>query len=166
VPLLKNIADKRILEVGIGAGYYTRYVMNRNEVVGVDQNPHLCELPVTVCKGDAAQLDKAVGEQKFDIIMSMWMTEYLNREPLQAFLCQARQLIDGNGMLLTTIIANKGIGLLYVTAAKKLRHIAKYCYNIRDVETIIRQAGFGGIEIKTLNARLGLQWAYLVMAQI
>jgi SAM-dependent methyltransferase len=166
VPLLKNIAGKRIVEVGIGAGYYTRYVMDRNKVVGVDQNPQLCELAVETHKGDAARLSEAVGGRKFDIVLSMWMTEYLDREQLQAFLCQARQTLDEKGTLLTTVIADKGIGLLYITAAKKLRHIEKYCYNVCDVETMVRRAGFGRVEIKALNARLGLSWAYLVEAQV
>lgn len=166
VPLLKNIAGKRIIEVGIGAGYYTGYLMERNEVVGVDQNPQLCQLPIKVYKGDAARLNEAVGERKFDVVVSMWMTEYLDRKQLQAFLCQARQTLESKGTLLTTIIADKGIGLLYITAAKKLRNIAKYCYNVRAVETMVRQAGFGRIEIKILNARFGLPWAYLVEAQV
>jgi cyclopropane fatty-acyl-phospholipid synthase-like methyltransferase len=166
VPLLKNIADKRIVEVGIGAGYYTRYLMERNEVLGIDQNPQLCELPVEIRKGDATQLNEAVNERKFDLVLSMWMTEYLNHEQLQAFLCQARQLLDDKGMLLTTIIADKGVGWLYIIAAKTIRHVVKYCYNVCDVETMMRQAGFGRVEIKTLNARLGLPWAYLVEAQV
>jgi cyclopropane fatty-acyl-phospholipid synthase-like methyltransferase len=140
--------------------------MNGNKVCGIDQNPHLCQLPIKVYKGDAARLNEAVGEKNFDVVMSMWMTEYLNHEQLQAFLCQSRQMLSGGGMLLTTIIADKGMGILYVTAAKKLRHIAKYCYNISVVEKMTRQAGFNSVEIKTLNARLGLSWAYLVSAQI
>jgi cyclopropane fatty-acyl-phospholipid synthase-like methyltransferase len=166
VPLLKNIADKRIVEVGIGAGYYTRYMMEHNEVLGVDQNPQLCELPIEIRKGDATRLTEAVGERKFDVVVSMWMTEYLDREQLQAFLSQARQVLNDKGMLLATIIADKGIGRLYIAAAKKLRHIKKYCYNMRDVEAMVRQAGFGTVEIKTLNARLGLPWAYLIEAQV
>ena len=166
IPLLKSLTGKRILEVGIGSGYYTRYVMNGNKVCGIDQNPHLCQLPIKVYKGDAARLNEAIGEKNFDVVMSMWMTEYLNHEQLQTFLCQSRQMLSGGGMLLTTIIADKGMGILYFTAAKKLRHIANYCYNISVVEKMTRQAGFNSVEIKTLNARLGLSWAYLVSAQI
>jgi len=58
VPLLQNIAGCNIVEVGIGAGYYTRYVMEHNKVLGVDQNPQLCELPVEIRKGDTGLLVK------------------------------------------------------------------------------------------------------------
>jgi ubiquinone/menaquinone biosynthesis C-methylase UbiE len=56
IPLISQIKDKNILDVGLGTGYYTRFLIEDNEITGIDQNPHLCKLPIKVYKGDAIGL--------------------------------------------------------------------------------------------------------------
>ena len=66
--------------MGLGTGYYTKILINNNVVVGVDRNPHLCKLSIKLYDGDATELAKLVKAEKFDIVFSTWMTEYLDEE--------------------------------------------------------------------------------------
>lgn len=165
VPAISQIKGKSILDVGLGTGDYTRLLINDNKIVGVDQNPHLCKLPIKVHKGSATELSTLVAGEKFDAVLSTWMTEYLSREQLTAFFKEARKVLANQGMLITTIISKYGFGFLYVTAAKIIRGIDKYNYTKKEVVDMLKEAGFVDIEIVNLSSRLYVPWAYLVTAK-
>jgi ubiquinone/menaquinone biosynthesis C-methylase UbiE len=165
VPLISQIKDKKILDVGPGTGWYTKLLLKDNVVVGVDRNPHLCQLPIKVHKGDATQLAGLVGDDRFDVVLSTWMTEYLSAQQLQQFFNEARKVLKDDGRLMTTIISKCGFGFLYVTAAKIIRGIDKYNYTSKRVTDMLKEAGFVDIEIVNLNSWLYAPWAYLVVAR-
>ena len=164
IPLLADLADKKILDVGLGSGYYTRYLVEKNTVVGVDQNPHLCKLDVPVHKGDATELSALVNEEKFDIIFSAWMTEYLDEEQLDGFFVESKKVLKDDGRLITTVISKYGFGFLYITMAGMLRGIDKYNYPRKQIIAKLKEAGFADIEIIRLDSWLFVPWAYLVIA--
>jgi ubiquinone/menaquinone biosynthesis C-methylase UbiE len=164
VPLISQIKGKKILDAGPGTGHYTRMLLKDNGIVGVDQNPHLCRLPITVHKGDATKLTELVGGEKFDVVLSTWMTEYLDGQQLQEFFNEARKVLKDDGRLITTIISKYGLGWLYITAAKMIRGINKYNYTGKRVTDMLKGAGFTDIEIVNLNSWLYVPWAYLVVA--
>jgi SAM-dependent methyltransferase len=165
IPMLSDFADKRILDVGLGSGYYTRYLVERNDVVGVDQNPHLCKLDVPVHKGDAAELSALVGGEKFDIVFSVWMTEYLDEEQLDGFFVESKKVLNSGGRLITTVISKYGFGFLYITMAGMVRGIDKYNYQKKKIIAKLKAAGFADIQIIKLDSWLFIPWAYLVIAQ-
>ena len=67
VPLIDGIKGKKILDVGLGTGRYTRLLVKDNEVVGVDRNPHLCQLPIKVLRATRPNLSSWRGK-----IASIW----------------------------------------------------------------------------------------------
>jgi cyclopropane fatty-acyl-phospholipid synthase-like methyltransferase len=164
IPLISQIKDKKILDVGPGTGLYTKLLLKDNVVIGVDRNPHLCRLPLKVHKGDATQLVELVGDEKFDLVFSTWMTEYLDEKQLKQFFGSAKKVLRHEGKLMTTIISKCGFGFLYVTAAKMVRGIDKYNYAGKRVMNMLKEAGFADIEIINLNSWLYVPWAYLVVA--
>lgn len=164
IPLISKIKGMNILDVGLGTSYYTRILFDNNQITGIDQNPHLCKLPVKVYKGDASELTKLVKDEKFDIVISTWMTEYLNEEQLQRFFSESRKVLKDNGKLITTVISKYGMGFAYITMAKLARGIDKYNYKKQYIIEKLKQAGFGAIEIIDLNSWLYIPWAYLVVA--
>jgi len=165
IPFISQIKGKKILDVGPGSGRYTKLLLNDNEVIGIDRNPHLCRLPIKVLQADATQFVGLVGAQSFDMVFSTWMTEYLNPQQLGTFFRQARSAIKQGGELVTTIVSKHGFGFLYITAAKMIRGIDKYNYSKREVCDILREAGFKEISIVNLSSWLGIPWAYLVTAK-
>ena len=165
IPLIGGIKGKNILDVGLGTGRYTRLLLKDNKVVGVDPNPHLCRLPIKVHKGDATQLAELVETEKFDVVFSTWMTEYLNPEQLSGFFRQAKMVLKEKGSLMTTMISKSGFGFMYVTAAKVIRGIDKYNYTKKEVVDMLREAGFADIEITNISSWICIPWAYLVVAQ-
>ena len=165
IPILSDLADKRILDVGLGSGYYTRYLVEKNVVVGVDQNPHLCKLDVPVHKGDATGLSTLVGEEKFDVVFSAWMTEYLNVKQLDGFFAESKKVLKSNGRLITTVISRYGFGFVYIMMARIIRGIDKYNYTKRQVVEKLRVAGFTDIEIIRLDSWLFIPWAFMVIAE-
>jgi ubiquinone/menaquinone biosynthesis C-methylase UbiE len=165
IPLIGGIKGKKILDVGLGTGRYTRLLLNDNKIVGVDQNPHLCRLPIKVHQGDATQLAGLVGDERFDVVLSTWMTEYLNAQQLQQFFNAARKVLKDDGLLMTTIISKRGLGRLYITAAKMIRGIDKYNYTGKRVTDMLKEAGFAEIEIVNLSSWLYVPFAYLVVAR-
>jgi cyclopropane fatty-acyl-phospholipid synthase-like methyltransferase len=166
IPLINRLKGKRILDVGLGTGLYTRLLLKDNEVVGVDQNPHLCRLPIKVYGSDATRLVELVGAERFDVVFSTWMTEYLSGEQLSIFFSEARKVLAEEGQLMITIISKYGFGFLYVAAAKLIRGIHKYNYTKRSVMNMLKEAGFSDIEFINLNSWLSFPWAYMAIAKV
>jgi len=164
IPLISKIKNEEILDVGLGTGYYTKILMKNNHVTGVDMNPHLCKLPIKVYKGNATELAKLVQGEKFDVVLSMWMTEYLDEKQLAAFFAESKRILKDNGKLITTVISSYGFGFLYITLAKILRGVDKYNYRKEQTVKKLKEAGFTDIEIIRLNSWLYLPWAYMVFA--
>jgi len=165
IPILSDFADRKILDVGLGSGYYTRHLVERNAVVGIDQNPHLCRLDVPVHKGDAAELSTLVGEEKFDVVFSAWMTEYLNEEQLSSFFAESKKVLKDDGRLITTVVSRYGFGFVYITMARMVRGINKYNYHRKKIVVKLKEAGFADIEIIKLDSWLFIPWAFMVIAK-
>ena len=165
VPAISQIKGKHILDVGLGTGDYTRLLLDNNTVVGVDQNPHLCKLAAKVHKGDATELSKLVGGEKFDIVLSTWMTDYFDGEKLQQFFNEAKKVLKDGGTLMTTTIRLNGWGLIYLFLARYWRRVDKHGCAKSKVIAKLRQAGFTDIELINLNSWLGIPWACLVIAK-
>lgn len=165
IPFISKIKGKNILDVGLGTGYYTMVLIENNSVTGVDQNPHLCKLPIKVYKGDASELARLVKAEKFDIVFSTWMTEYLGEGQLSDFFKESKKVLKDDGMLITTVISKYGFGFAYVTLAKIVKGITKYNYHPKEIIEKLRTTGFTDIKIIRLNSWLYFPWAYLVIAQ-
>ena len=165
LPLLNQLKGQKIMEVGLGSGYYTQHLLKENEVVGVDRNPQLCPSGIKVYQGDATELSNLSEDNKFDMVLSFWMTEYLDPQQLMLFFDQAKKVLQTGGKLISTIISPHGWGAFYVLMARKVKGINKYCHCENQTLKKLRQAGFENIEIIQLRSWLALPWAYLVIAQ-
>ena len=165
VPAISQIKGKHILDVGLGTGDYTRLILDNNTIVGVDQNPHLCRLNVKVHKGDATELSKLIGDEKFDIVLSTWMTDYFNGEKLQLFFNEAKKVLKADGSLMTTTIRPNGWGLVYLFLARYWRKVDKHGCAKKLVVEKLKKAGFKDIQLINLNSWLGVPWACLVIAK-
>jgi ubiquinone/menaquinone biosynthesis C-methylase UbiE len=165
IPVLSQIKGKSILDVGLGTGNYTRLLLNDNRIVGVDQNPHLCRLNVKVIKGDATELSELVGSEKFDVVLSTWMTDYFNGEKLQRFFCEARKVLKEGGQLIATTVRPSGWGLVYLVLARYWRGTDKHACAKKRVAAMLKSAGFSDIKLINLNSWLGIPWACLVIAK-
>jgi ubiquinone/menaquinone biosynthesis C-methylase UbiE len=165
IPYMAGLKGKKILDVGLGTGFYTKLLMKNNKVIGIDQNIHLCKLSIPLYKGDATQLSEIVGDEKFDVVFSTWMTEYLNPEQLSAFLNEAKKVLNEQGILVSTFVSNYCLGYTYVKLATILKGIDKYCYSKKRILELVGRAGFKDIEIINLSSWLKIPWAYLVLAE-
>ena len=125
------------MEVGIGFGYYTKYYLNNdNKVKGLDINSELGKnIGVEIIQGLANQLID-IFQEKFDYIISFFMTEYLSYQEMQEFIEQGVALLEKGGKFTTTIILNKGLGWLYIMCAK-IKGIRKYNYTIGEIKSLI-----------------------------
>jgi ubiquinone/menaquinone biosynthesis C-methylase UbiE len=165
VPLLSKIENKKILDVGCGSGLYTKFLIEKNKVIGIDPNPHLCKLSIPLRKGDATELSKIVGDEKFDMVFSTWMTEYLNPAQLRSFLAETKKVLNSGGIFISTFISNYCLGYAYVKLAKILKNIDKYYYNKMQVLELVGRTGFGDVEVINLSSWLQIPWAYVVIAK-
>jgi cyclopropane fatty-acyl-phospholipid synthase-like methyltransferase len=165
LPLIDNIKGKKVLDVGLGTGWYTKLLLKNNSVIGIDRNPHLCSLPIKIYQGDATQIGKLAGNEKFDVVFSTWMTEYLNPKQLITFFSQSKSLLKENGRLMTTVISKCGFGFLYITAAKMIRGIVKYNYSKKQITDMLKGVGFVDIEIINLSSWLNIPWAFILVAK-
>jgi predicted TPR repeat methyltransferase len=165
-PMLGKIRNCNVLDVGLGTGLYTKILLaNGCSVIGVDQHPHLCKVPVKVHQGDATTLTAVVGQKEFDAVVSTWMTDYLGAESLETFFAQAYAVLGDGGQLLTTVVRRCAVSLLYVTAAKRVRGVNKFCYRPEAIEAMVKKAGFDSVRLVPLDAMLGMGWAYAVVAR-
>lgn len=165
IPAVRRIRNKKVLDVGLGSGYYTQLLLDTNTVVGIDQNPHLCELPITVHQGDATELSSIVRGETFDVVLSTWMTDYLDAGQVQTFLAEAKSVLNDGGKLIVTFPDTYGLGFFYVRAAGLIRGVEKYTYSKKQIIEKLKRAGFTDIEIVKLNSWLYIPWAYMVIAQ-
>ncbi len=165
LPMIAEFKDKKILDVGIGTGYYARRLLENNSVEGVDQNPHLCNIPIKLYQGDASELTRLVGEKKYDIVFSTWMTEYLDEAAIGRFFVESEKALGEHGILVTTVISRWGLGGLYIMLAKLVKKISKFNYHKEQIRAKIKMAGFKEVTITHLDSWLKVPWAYLVIAQ-
>lgn len=165
IPYVKKVKKKKILEVGLGYGYYTKYlVKNCNIVKGFDINPELGkDIGIEILEGQANQLREKIKEE-YDCIMSFFMTEYLNNREMAQFIEQGIQLLSPGGIFVTTFILNKGLGWLYVILAR-VKGIKKYCYSVEEIEQMIN-VDENKIKIIHLNTILGIPFAALMEIQV
>lgn len=160
LPYIRNIRKKKILEVGPGYGYYTKYLLeNGNDVRGLDINPELgANIGIEITKGRADQLQDVIHD-KYDRVLSFFMTEYLDETQMSQFVRQSIQQLETGGIFATTVIVNRGLGWLYIRLAG-LKGIKKYCYSYKQ----IRKMAGGGKEVRMipLNTILNIPFAVLV----
>lgn len=160
LPYIKNIHKKKILEVGPGYGYYTKYLLdNGNMVEGLDINPGLgANIGIKITKGRADQLSDKF-QDKFERVLSFWMTEYLNEAQMKAFVEQGAGLLDSHGVFTTTVVVNRGLGWLYIALAR-LKGIKKYCYSQQQIRQMIGEGK--KIRMIPLNTILNIPFAVLI----
>lgn len=133
LPYIEKLAGKEILEVGLGYGGYTRRYMDRNHVTGLDVNPDMGKgLGIHIIRGKADQISEKVTD-KYDYVLSFFMTEYLAPDELGQFIGQAVGALRPGGTFATTVILHRGIGWLYVTLAR-IKGIRKYGYGLDEIE--------------------------------
>lgn len=160
IPYVKNIKKEKILEVGPGYGYYTRYLLkNGNSVSGVDINPELgANIGIEIMKGRADQLQEIVHD-KYDRVLSFFMTEYLDYKEMSEFILQGTSLLRPNGVFATTVIMNEGVGALYVKLAR-IKGVRKYNYSITEVEKIT--GGRYSINVIPLPSVFNIPFSFLL----
>jgi SAM-dependent methyltransferase len=164
LPQLAQIRGQEILEVGLGAGYYTELLLeNGNQVTGIDANPHMGEhLPVTIHEARADDFSRHIGQQSVDVVASFWMTEYLSPREVTAFVREAMVVLRPGGLFLSTFVADRGWGWFYRTASR-VRGITKYGYHETEMAPLLKGRAH---EIKSIPGRLGLPYAFMVMIRI
>lgn len=160
IPYVKSIKKKKILEVGPGYGYYTRYLLeNANIVSGLDINPELgADIGIEITKGCADQLQNLVHE-KYDRVLSFFMTEYLDEMQMEKFMKQGVEALEMDGVFATTAIVNRGLGWLYITLAR-LKGINKYCYSQKQIRKMIGDGK--NVRMIPLNTILNIPFAVLI----
>lgn len=160
IPYVKSMEKKKILEVGPGYGYYTRYLLeNGNSVSGVDINPEMgANIGIKIKKGCADQLSEIVHE-KYDRVCSFWMTEYLDEPQMKKFMQQSIALLNHEGVFATTAILNRGLGWIYITLAR-MKGVRKFCYSIKEMEEMIGEVG--KVRIVPLNTVFHIPFAVLI----
>ena len=160
IPYVKNIKKEKILEVGPGYGYYTRYLLkNGNSVSGVDINPELgANIGIEIMKGRADQLQEIVHD-KYDRVCSFWMTEYLDELQMKKFMQQSIALLNHEGVFATTVILNRGLGWIYITLAR-MKGVRKFCYSIKKMEEMLGEVG--KVRIVPLNTVFHIPFAVLI----
>lgn len=160
IPYVKSIKKEKILEVGPGYGYYTRYLLeNGNSVSGVDINPELgAKIGIEITKGRADQLQEIVHD-KYDRVCSFWMTEYLDELQMKKFMKQSIALLNHEGVFATTAILNRGLGRIYITLAR-MKGVRKFCYSVKKMEEMLEEEGKA--RIVPLNTVLHIPFAVLI----
>jgi SAM-dependent methyltransferase len=157
--IVGKITKKRVLELGCGTGRYTRLYHQRNEVTCIDINPHLFAVRgVQIIGGDATRLDLLLDKkEKFDFILSFWMTEYLNQAEVLQTLRQSKGYLTEEGKIIFTFVSKGVWGRLYVLGSK-LKGIDKYNYSLRSLRKLSSTLGLAieqAIPIKRFGCELG-----------
>lgn len=160
IPYVKSIEKKKILEVGPGYGYYTRYLLeNGNFVSGVDINPELgANIGIEIMKGRADELQEIIHD-KYDRVCSFWMTEYLDESQMKKFMQQSIALLNHEGVFATTAILNRGLGWIYITLAR-MKGVRKFCYSKKKMVEMLGEVGKA--RIVPLNTVFHIPFAVLI----
>jgi len=161
-PLINTFKHKKVLEVGLGAGYYTGYFQrNGCAVTGVDINPHLgSHLGIEIVKACADDFSAFFTGKTFDVVASFWMTEYLSEQSLKGFIAESLKVLDPGGVFITTIPQNRGLGKLHVFLSA-LKRIEKFHYAPAD---FLPFYGSARVTVQSLCGMFGLPYSHLVCA--
>ena len=158
IPYLKNIKNKKILEVGVGYGYYKDAYFLDNDVTGYDVNPEMGKnLGIEIISGKADEVGKI--EEQYDYVLSFYMTEYLCLEELRRFIDDSVDiLLKDGGVFASTIIVKRGMGRLYTSLAT-MKGIKKYSYSYEDIKSMVIGRNYN---IEPLNTYLGIPMTVLL----
>lgn len=162
LPYIEKIKNKKILEVGVGYGYYTKiFLENKNNVIGLDANPQLGKhIGIEIIHGYADAIKEKI-EEKFEYIVSFFMTEYLPPAEIKKFIEQSIELLDENGIFLTTVISNRGLGGVYIWLAR-MKGVKKYNYSNKQIKKIIDSKKGVKVKVIPLNTILRIPFAILL----
>ncbi len=166
----------RVLDVACGTGIVARLAMPKagpsGWVVGVDLNEHMLEVARAAPDGRAATLTWRQGDvtalpfaaSSFDIAFCQQGLQFFPDKV--AALAELRRVLGHDGRLAITVW--NGPSPLFVAIAEALtRHIGEAAtekllspYALRDgaeIESLVREAGFGGVarHVLTLERRIG-----------
>lgn len=161
--LINEIKNSKILEFGCGTGRFTRLYYKENQVTCVDINTHLFTLKeVPILKADVTKLEGAINtEERFDYILSFWMTEYLDETDLAKTLSSCKKFLDVHGKIIFTFVSKGLWGRLYIAGAK-LKGIKKFNYNNDQIKKISTEAGLNQIETITIK-RFGFEFGKIIV---
>ncbi|MFA6583651.1 MAG: class I SAM-dependent methyltransferase [Elusimicrobiaceae bacterium] len=162
IPILRNYSNLRVLELGCGAGRFTKEICLKNIVKCVDVNPHLFTLDgIPVVKGDCRQLSACLGAaEKFDRILSFFMTEYLTFEENRELVRECRSYLKPDGELVFTFV-NGFWGSLYVWGSRLVKGTGKHTCGLGAVRAIADYSGFDIAEVREIG-RFGFRMSALV----
>jgi len=165
LPIIQCLSNKKILEVGLGTGNYTKILLElKNDVTGVDINPDLGKnLPIKIFKSKADEFSLLFFQEKFDVVCSFWMIDYLNKSELEGFVKESTKVLSEKGIFLSTIPRNAGWGKLHIVLSG-LKGFRKYGYSKNEIEEILKKEKFSKYRIISMQGRLGLPFAWFVVA--
>lgn len=111
---LGDVTDRRVLELGAGAGFYTRALLDRGaaSVVAVDLAPGMvAALPDRRVEGVVGDAATVVLDETFDVVLSAGLLEFVD-DPAAVLANAARHASPGARMVL--LVPAKGlVGTLY-----------------------------------------------------
>jgi 2-polyprenyl-3-methyl-5-hydroxy-6-metoxy-1,4-benzoquinol methylase len=121
---------KRVLELGPATGYMTRVLRERGcTVVGIEVDPAMAEQAERFCERivvgdlDVLDLDEALGEERFDVVVAADVLEHL-KDPLAA-LRKLRRFLAEDGFFVISIpnVAHGSVRLALLTGHFEYRDV-------------------------------------------
>ncbi|MFB6120061.1 MAG: methyltransferase domain-containing protein [Halobacteriaceae archaeon] len=167
IEMLDLTAGDRVLDVGCGTGFATDALLDRTENVhGLDQSEHQLEQawaklgkydPVSFVRGDAERLP--YDDDAFDVVWSSGSIEYWPN-PVTALRELRRVTRPGGEVLVVGPDAPKN------TLFRKVADAIMLFYDEAEADRMFREAGYGDVEHRVLQARPGSPRAIVTHATL
>lgn len=113
-----KIPGGEALDAGCGTGNFSVYLArNGYTVTGVDYSSKALEiarsnneefrLPITYIRADLTELDKAVADRSFDLILDYKVSHHLGPEALSSYISQCIELLKPGGRIIVICYSDK-----------------------------------------------------------
>ena len=169
--ILKQLSNKKVLDVGCGNGVFMdEIIQNNGYVVGLDYSKEMLKLAQTklttysskfyqlICS-DATKIP--FSKSSFDVILASGLTDYLGQKDNEKFLKESSRVLKKKGIIIVTFpkknspfaFLRRGFGLVIRERLLKLPPILS-SFVEGEVETMMKTAGFSLIDKHNILATM------------
>lgn len=153
----RYVNKKRVLDVGCGSGFFSKYFIERNcKVVSIDYSNEALKLTgklnnkIMLIKGNILNLP--LKEESFDFVFSDGLLEHY-KNPKQILL-EIKKILKSGGII-STFVPNK-ISYWFFVKHFKMKNIVEYRFSLNKLiemheSTGLKPIGFGGLGVLPLR---------------
>ena len=164
--LLPQNKKQKILEIGCGTGFLTRFLKERGELIASDNSPNMLEkikekIKQGVIFKQVNLFEIPFKEDSFDTIISLRVYSHLDKKEILTAFLEVKRVLKRGGHFIFDFegksILRKIVEEIY-TLLKGKQGTETYQYSIKDLKKLVGKFNFEIVKVVKINHKVGHQF--------